>query len=97
MIDQAKIDAVLSGLVEELAAIEHERWSHWQCYMHSNGQKQADGSLIIPAELVNRWEKQAATAFDDLSEQEKKSDREQVCRYLPLIAERFSSVKGDGM
>jgi len=79
------VDALLSGLRERLAEIEHERWSHWQRYMHSKCQKQPDGSLMIPAELAERWERQASTEFADLTDKEKDSDREQVDRYLPTI------------
>jgi hypothetical protein len=76
---------VLDGLVEDLAVIEHERWSHWQRYVHDKGQRQTDGSLLLPADLVARWEKQIATPYVQLDEIEKESDREQVRRYLPLI------------
>lgn len=87
------VDAVLDGLMEELAAIEHERWSHWQRYMHSKGIRQVDGSLLLPADLVERWDRQAATPYDNLSAKEKESDRDQVSRYLPLIAAAFSARK----
>jgi len=80
------VDHVLSALTEELAALEHERWSHWQRYMHGKGQRQSDGSLVLPAELVARWERQMSTGYVELNDEEKKSDREQVCLYLPLIA-----------
>ncbi len=79
-------ETILNGLIDELAAIEHERWSHWQRYMHSKGVRQADGSLVLPAELVERWERQAATDYDALPDKEQESDREQVNRYLPIIA-----------
>ncbi len=72
-------------LLESLAAIEHERWAHWQSYIHGKGVRQPDGSLVIPAEFVNRWEKQIATKYADLDDKEKESDREQVRRYLPVI------------
>jgi hypothetical protein len=72
-------------LLEALATVEHERWSHWQRYLHSKCERADDGSLILPAELVARWEHQMDTPFADLSESEKQSDREQVGRYLPLI------------
>lgn len=80
------MEHVLSGLVEELAAVEHERWSHWQRYVHSKCARQADGSLLLPADLVARWEKQIATKYADLDDKERESDREQVRKYLPLIA-----------
>lgn len=79
------IEKVLSGLVEKLAAIEHERWSHWQRYLHSRCSPQADGSLLLPADLVARWQKQIDTKYVDLPDSEKESDREQVRKYLPLI------------
>lgn len=85
------VDGILYGLVDKLAAIEHERWSHWQRYMHSKGSRQADGSLVLPAELVERWDRQAATDYDDLSANEKESDRQQVNRYLPTIAAAFKN------
>lgn len=78
-------------LVDRLAAIEHERWSHWQRYMHGKAARQEDGSLLIPADLVARWEKQIATDYADLSAEEQESDREQVERYLPIIEDTFRS------
>lgn len=83
--NRAEAEALLKALVEDLAAVEHDRWAHWQRYMHSKGERLPDGSLVLPAELVERWETQIATSYVDLSEAEKESDREQVRRYLPLI------------
>lgn len=82
-----KITEILQSeeLLESLARIEHERWSHWQRYMHAQCITEEDGALVIPGELVRRWSRQMSTAYDDLSEKEKESDREQVGRYLPTI------------
>jgi hypothetical protein len=77
----------LEELVETLASIEHERWSHWQRYVHSQcTSHDPAGSLLIPADLVEQWERLIATPYAQLTEKEKESDREQVRRYLPLIA-----------
>jgi hypothetical protein len=80
------IEDLLGGLIEQLAAVEHERWSHWQRYVHSKCVRQPDGSLLLPADLVARWEKQIDTKYAELDDHEKESDREQVRKYLPLIA-----------
>jgi hypothetical protein len=84
-----QIEQVLEGLIEELAAIEHERWSHWQRYMHSKGTRQSDGSLVIPVGLVERWERQMETPYAKLSPREKESDQEQVRKYLPTVSNAF--------
>jgi hypothetical protein len=82
----------LDQLLETLAAIEHERWSYWQRYMHSKCVPQGDdGALLIPAALVQQWENQIATPYSELSEEEKESDREQVRKYLPLIVSALGS------
>ena len=85
------IEVVLGGLIEVLASIEHERWSHWQKYMHGQGIKQPDGSLLMPANLVKRWERQLESDYQSLPEDEKESDREQVRKYLPVIADALSN------
>lgn len=72
-------------LIEKLAAIEHERWAHWQSYLHSKCLKNDDGSLTIPAELVERWNKQIDSRYEELTEDEKESDREQVQKYFYLL------------
>ena len=84
--EEIEIKLLLEGIVEDLASIEHERWAHWQHYLHGKGIRQPDGSLLLPAELVSRWEAQIATPYAELSEGEKQSDREQIHRYLPRIA-----------
>nr|WP_301294215.1 hypothetical protein [Nitrobacter winogradskyi] len=84
--------------MEELAALEHQRWAHWQKYVHDSGQRQPDGSILLPAEIVSRWEKQINTPYVDLSDEEKDSDREQVRKYLPLLERwlnRTLSKSGD--
>jgi len=86
------IDEVLSSLIERLAAIEHERWSHWQRYLHEKGQRRPDGSLLLPGELASRWERQMSMPYSELSTDEKSSDREQVQRYLPLIKMAFQAA-----
>jgi hypothetical protein len=85
-VDQRDIRNLFHELLEPLAAIEHERWSHWQQYLHSKCVLQPDGSLLIPADLVARWKKQVDAKYDELSEHEKESDREQVRKYLTVIA-----------
>lgn len=78
-------DKKVQELTEELAAIEHDRWSSWQRFMHGKCFKHLDGSLTIPADLVEKWNRQMNTSYADLTEKEKESDREQVYRYLPLV------------
>ncbi|MFT9113838.1 MAG: hypothetical protein ABF443_06970 [Acetobacter malorum] len=72
--------------IDTLAAVEHQRWAHWQRYMHNQGIKLEDGALLLPADLVKRWERQMDTPFEELSEDEKDSDRDQVRQYISVIA-----------
>jgi hypothetical protein len=92
--ERAAVDDLLGSLMEELAAIEHERWSHWQGYMYGKSLRQPDGSLVLPSELVSQWEMQMTTKYEGLDDKEKESDREQVRRYLPLIA---SAIANEGL
>lgn len=78
-------------LLELLAAAEHQRWAHWQRYVHDHGEIATDGSLTIPADLVKRWTEQMDTPYSALTEEEKESDREQVRRYLPIISQSLSA------
>ena len=77
-------------VVEQLADIEHERWAHWQQYVHDQCERQDDGSLVIPADLAERWQVQIETRYAELSEREKDSDREQVRRYLPYVLDALT-------
>lgn len=80
-------------LLEKLSAIEHTRWAHWQQYLHSKCERRPDGALVISAALADRWEAQIDTPYSELSEVEKESDREQVRRYLPVIASALNDVR----
>ena len=94
--DSDNIRAILenAAFVDRLAAVEHERWAHWQQYLHDQCQRAEDGSLVIPAELAARWSTQIATPFTQLSETERESDRDQVRRYLPLIIDALTQHRG---
>lgn len=88
MSDDQRLKALLQRpeFTEELAALEHERWAHWQRYLHEQCEQGPDGSLMIPADQVVRWTRQMSTPYAQLPEPEKDSDRELVRHYLPVIA-----------
>ena len=71
--------------IEAGADLEHDRWAGWQKYLHSLCKKNDDGSLTIPKQRVEHWERQIATPYLELSEKEKEYDRIEVRKYLPLI------------
>jgi hypothetical protein len=72
-------------VLEAVAAVEHDRWSHWQRYLHAQCRRNADGSLTIPPELVHRWERQLSTPYESLTEVEKETDREQAREYIAAL------------
>lgn len=71
-------------LIEQLAEIEHEKWSEWHRYARTNWDKAH----------LERWNRQAVTSYKALSEEEKESDRLEVRRYLPVI---LSWLRANGM
>lgn len=72
-------------IIEILANLEHKRWSKWQSYMHKNCIKNTDGSLTIPKDKVERWERQIETDYVNLPENEKQSDRNQAYNTIETI------------
>ena len=78
---------LLESLVEQLADIEHQRWSDWQKYCHK---VYKDGKF---EEFMPRWERQIKTPYSELSETEKQSDRDQVERYLPLLSKALDRYR----
>jgi hypothetical protein len=60
-------------LMETLGTLEHERWSRWQRYLHSQCEPRDDGALTIPVELVSCWKEQMSKPYAELSEGERKA------------------------
>lgn len=69
-----KEDAMSIEGLEKLAAAEHERWTKWYLW-------QRDHST---PENIERWNRQAATKYADLSETEKELDRKEARALLAV-------------
>ncbi len=87
-------------LREKLAAIEHERWSDWQQWMHDRGTVQEahtptipimPGDVVFERDVIMGWQRQIETPYEGLSLQEQRSDMQQVDRYWSLIVETFAA------
>ena len=81
-------------LVELLADKEHAGWARWMRYLFNVCEAYSivdpdgfdrDKGVLIPSELVERWQQQMDTPYADLSEQEKQSDCDEVAKILPII------------
>ncbi len=71
--------------VEVLADVEHDRWAGWQKWVHDLSKRNADGSITIPAKLVERWDRQISTEYAGLSDDEKESDRKEARTSLDAL------------
>lgn len=78
-------------IIEKLSDYEHDRWSRWQNYLFSKCKINSDGSLTIPKEFVDRWTRQINTKYNNLSEEEKASDRKEAIRILKCLEDEVSS------
>ncbi len=77
-------------LIEQLAEKEHASWSHWMDYLFSKCTNTVKGDTVIPVDLSLRWRRQASTPYEQLTEREKQSDRDEVMHILPIIKEYYS-------
>lgn len=54
-------------------------------YMFGKCVRLPNGSVIVPSSLVERWTRQMNTAYGDLPEGEKESDRAEADKILGMI------------
>ncbi len=80
---------VFDNFVEQASAHKHARWAEWQKSVFSKCALQEDGSLLFPAEEVQRRTKLIETDYKDLSEENKDKDRYEAKLLLPIVRELF--------
>jgi hypothetical protein len=90
--DEQLATLVGKELLEQLADAEHDSWARWMNYLFakcSHGWHEGKSAAVIPPDLVERWKRQAATTYAELSESEKQSDRGEVALIVPMIGARL--------
>lgn len=79
-------------MLEALANYAHSAWTGWMRYLFSKCEFLPDGRAVIPAWAVSRWLRQIGTAYIDLPEEEKESDRREACRILEIVYESMRKL-----
>lgn len=74
---------------EELAALMHEIRAGWMRYVFRQTVTWEGKTMLIPAWDVERWTRQIAAPYDELSEKEKDSNRRAADKVLMLLAEKL--------
>lgn len=72
---------------EDIANKTHEVWSDWMRHLFGKCKINEDGTATIPKEDVERWMRQMNTPYEDLSEEEKQSDRDVFKKYYQELVE----------
>lgn len=70
---------------ELLAANAHDAWGRWTEHLLEQCDTNIDGSLVIPDKVSNRWRRLIATPYEQLTEQEKASDRVEADLILEIL------------
>jgi hypothetical protein len=99
-----------NSLRERLAALEHEQWSHWTRHMLRALEPHLRLGRALSVELamtgkrtpkmieasicLNRWKRQMATPYAELTEKEKDSDREWADKVMLTMAGIEALVEG---
>jgi hypothetical protein len=77
---------------ERVANLCHEQWSGWMEYLFSKCAHKPKGDFIIPSNLVKRWKRQVDTPYEDLSEEEKDSDRKEADKFVKLFSDKVIEI-----
>lgn len=80
-----------SRLRETLAVYAHTAWAGWMEYLFRFGTMNEDGTFTMQADKVERWQRQMNTPYDQLTDQERNSDRMESDMIMRLIG-RFPEV-----
>lgn len=83
------IDIQSKNLKEKLAEFAHNQWSGWMRYLFEKSSYLKDGSAVIPKWAVERWTRQLSTIYEELSEEEKNSDRKEAEEMLNIFKKVF--------
>jgi len=89
------------SLRERLADLCHKQWSGWMEYLFSKcdyyeiDDGRLTGDLVIPESLVKRWKRQMNTLYEDLSGEEKQSERREADRFIGLLINLLLEEAGD--
>lgn len=78
---------------EALAAYAHDAWAGWMQYLFKFGTRNEDGTFTINASQVERWSRQMATPYADLSEAEEASDRKEADQILALVQADLAALR----
>lgn len=70
---------------EKLAENAHESWVGWMSYLFQKSTLNGNGTVTIPAGLVERWTRQMNTPYDNLPDEEKQSDLDEADKILEII------------
>ncbi len=71
--------------LERMADEVHQVWCGWMEYMFKQGSLMSDNTSWVMRDLPRlRWMRQMITPYAQLSEDEKRSDREIARRYLAI-------------
>jgi len=80
-------------IIEDLADQEHDSWARWMEHLFNKSEKNKDGTVTIPKDKVDRWERQMKTDYDDLSNKEKESDKKEVRKFIKIIKDKKKECK----
>lgn len=70
---------------EKLAEYAHDAWSGWMRYLFEKSDVGDGDAVVIPGWAVRRWRRQMCTAYEDLPEDEKDSDRAEADKMLAIV------------
>jgi hypothetical protein len=74
-------------MLEAIARIQHEIWSHWVKYLISVSKENEDGSYTIPWDKIDKWKRQSKKPYARLLPQEQKASLEQAQKIVQSLIE----------
>jgi hypothetical protein len=87
---QCPFCSIAIPVIDKIASLEHEQWQCWTDYALDKLEREIETSLLDPPQrdmilgfvkslvCVKRWRRQIKETYEELSEREKESDRDEV-------------------